>query len=400
MNPPAPAPASDQYRAFNVAVAAWFGAWGLQMLLFTWMLVGDLGLGAEQIGIAQMAMMVPAPLFLLLGGAVADRHDRRRLLIGLHLLSGLIAAGLGIAVWAGHLSYPLVLVFAVAMGTIQAFVFPARDALLSEVSGPNMLKAVAGVTIVQLGAQSLGSASGGLVELLGTPRALLVQAAVVWVGIPALARIHNARTPRPREPLRARELLEGLYEVLGSPTLRAAMLLTAGIGLFFMGPYFVAFPVMLRDTWQGTPAQLGLLQATFPFAAVLGTIVLFWRGSMQRKGRALLLAQTGGATCVFLVSTGVSYRTALGIALLWGICGAVFLNASRTLFQEAAPESHRARVLSIYNLGFMGAAAIGLPLAGFLTRALGAHGTFRVSAIAMASFLCVVALTTNIRNVR
>ncbi len=394
-----PASGGRQYRFFNVAVASWFGAWGLQVLLLTWMLVGELGLGAERIGIGQMALMLPAPLFLLFGGVTADRYDRRALLIGLHAIASLVAVGLALVVWNGGLSFSVVVGVAAIMGTIQAFVFPARDALLSQVAGANMLKAVAGATLVQLAFQSLGSASGGLVQLFGTPTVLLLQALLFLAAIPALLAIRRA-PPRPRERLDARELFAGVHEVFGSPVLRIPMLLTAGIGLFFIGPYFVAFPVMLRDTWQGTSAQLGLLQATFPFAAVLGTVVVFWRGAIRHKGRALLLAQAGGSACLLWISSGVSFRLALGISLLWGLCGAVFLNASRTLFQEAAPETHRARVLSVYNLGFMGAGAVGLPLAGLLTRALGPHGTFRLSALAMLAFLALVGLTTNIRNVR
>ncbi len=392
-------PTGRSYLLFNLAVASWFGAWGLQMLLITWMLVGELGLGAERIGIGQMAMMLPAPFLLLFGGVTADRHDRRRLLVGLHGLAALVSVGMAVLVGRGALSFAAVVGLALVLGMIQAFVFPARDALLSQVAGPNLLRAVAGVTIVQLGCQSLGSASGGLVAWVGTPTALVLQSLVFCAGIPALLRV-RAAPPRPREPLRASELFEGVHEVFGNPVLRVPMLLTAGIGLFFMGPYFVAFPVMLRDVWQGTPGQLGLLQATFPFAAVLGTLVVFWRGAIRRKGRALLLAQAGGALCLLSISTGVSYEVALGISLLWGICGAVFLNASRTLFQEAAPETHRARVLSVYNLGFMGAGAVGMPLAGAMTRALGPHGTFRVSALAMLGFLALVALTTEIRKVR
>jgi MFS family permease len=336
---------------------------------------------------------------LLFGGVTADRYDRRVLLVGLHGLAGVVALALAAAVWMGELSFPLVLVIAVLMGSIQAFVFPARDALLGQVAGSNILKAVAGATLVQLAFQSLGSASGALVEVMGTPAALVLEALLFWVGIPALMAIEPAPR-RPRERLRASELLEGVHEVFGSPVLRVPMLLTAGVGLFFLGPYFVAFPVMLRDTWHGSPAALGLLQASFPFAAVIGTLVVFWRGAIRRKGRALLLAQSGGAACLFFISTGVSFRVALAISLLWGLCGSVFLNASRTLFQQAAPETHRARVLSVYNLGLMGAGAIGLPLAGALTRWLGPHGTFRVSALAMLAFLALVGLTTQVRKIR
>ncbi len=390
----------SNYLLFNLGAATWFGAWGMQMLLITWLLVGELAVAPELVGMAQMALVLPAPIFLLVGGVTADRYDRRGLLIRLHAIAGAAALILAWIVWSGKLSYAAVVSYALALGTVQAFVFPTRDALLSQVAGSNMLRAVAGVTIVQFSLQALGSLSGGLLQNVGSATALALQGLLLFAGIAPLRSLPPAPPARPRTPLKAGDLVAGVREVFHSPVMRPPMFLTTGIGLFFMGPYFVAFPVMLRDHWHGTSTQLGLLQAMFPFAAVLGTCVVMWLGFISHKGRAMVLAQTGGALCLLWVSTGVSYQMALGIALLWGLCGSVFLNASRTLFQEKAPETHRARVLSVYNLGFMGAGAIGLPLSGYFTNWLGPHGAFRVAGVAMLLFLLIIATLADLRRVR
>lgn len=396
---PAPgAPLGRHYVAFNLSAATWFAAWGLQMVLFTWILVGELNVNPSRLGFAQFVLTLPAPLFLLVGGVTADRYDRRILLMGLHALAGLVALGLAFATYTGHLSYELVLLYALLLGTIQAFVFPSRDALLNQVAGTNMLRTVAGVTLVQFSLQAAGAMSGGVLQRFGTELGLACQGLLLLLGIFPLFAIPKVPL-RPREPLRLSEILAGIGEVFHSPVMRPPMILTAGIGLFFMGPYFVAFPVMVRETWGGAAEELGYLQAVFPIAVVIGTLLVLARGAIRRKGRALVLAQGGGALCLLAISTGVSFRAALGIALIWGLCGSVFLNVSRTLFQTSAPETHRARVLSVYNLGFMGAGVIGLPLAGVLTEYLGPHGAFRVGAFSMLLFLLVVSLATDLRRV-
>ena len=118
-------------------------------MLFSWLVVGELRAREELVGIAQLALVFPALSFLLVGGVVADRLDRRRLLVGLQLAAGALTAALAVTVWAGALTFWLVIAFALTIGTVSAFGFPARDALLYDVSGENLLRAVTGITLIQ-----------------------------------------------------------------------------------------------------------------------------------------------------------------------------------------------------------------------------------------------------------
>ena len=86
---------------YVAGVGAWFGAFGMQQVLFSWLVVGELRAEPRWVGIAQSASMVPSFLLILLGGALADRRDRRALLIRLHLLAGALAVGLVLAVASG-----------------------------------------------------------------------------------------------------------------------------------------------------------------------------------------------------------------------------------------------------------------------------------------------------------
>jgi len=149
------------YGWFIAGVSSWFTAVGMQSVLFSWLVVGELHAEAKWVGIAQSAMMLPSLLLILLGGAVADRHDRRSLLIILHLIATLFSASLVTVVVSGKLSLPVLLVYALSMGSVQAFVMPARDALLSEVAGANLMRAVTGLTLTQWGTQALGSLIAG-----------------------------------------------------------------------------------------------------------------------------------------------------------------------------------------------------------------------------------------------
>ena len=398
---PGPAPARG-YAWYVAGVGTWFGAFGMQQVLFAWLVVGELQAEARWVGVAQSASMIPSFLFILLGGALADRSDRRALLIRLHLFASALALGLVLAVAGEALSLALLIAYALCIGTVSAFVMPARDALLSEVAGENMMRAVTAMTLVQWSAQAAGALVGGSARWIGTVPALGLLVATYLAGAPTLARLAPAppRAGAPHAALRLADLGVGVREVLRSPQLRPVVILVAAVGCLFMGPMLVVLPLLIRDYYGGDVAQLGLLQMCFPIGTILGSMALLARGGLRRKGLAQLGALTFGCACLGAIGFGLPLWGTLVAVVLWGLGAAVFMNAGRTIFQEKAPAAQRGRVLSVYMLGFMGASGlVGAPLSGFLVGWIGPLATCFATSLAMLAVVAVVAATTEIRRV-
>jgi MFS family permease len=386
------------YRQFTFGTGMWFGGWGMLQVLFSWLVVGELQAREELVGLAQLALTFPALFFLLIGGAVADRVDRRRLLVGLQIAAGALAAALAVAVWVGALRFSVVIAFALTMGTVSAFGFPARDALLYDVAGRNLMRAVTGITLIQFVGQGAGQLLAGSARYLGSPITLALESLLFLVGALGFAWVAPSVSSQVRraEPVRLVELLEGIREVVRSPILRPAWLLAMGVGLFFAGPYFVVFPLLNREYFGGDVGELSLIYMTFPAGSILGLILLWRRGHVRRPGRAIALAQAIAALCLLVISAGIPFFPTLVAGAVWGVCGAFFISGTRTVFQANASDAHRARVLSVQMLGVLGAGTLGSPLAGFLAGALGALGAFTFCGIAMLAFVALVCLFTDI----
>jgi len=396
---PAPARGFPWYVA---GVATWFGAFGMQQVLFSWLVVGELHAEARWVGVAQSASMIPSFLLILLGGALADRRDRRALLIRLHLLASTLAVGLVLAVAGGALSLSLLIAYALSIGSVGAFVMPARDALLSEVAGENLMRAVTFMTLAQWSSQAAGALVGGSARWIGTVPALGLLAATYLAGAPTLARLAVAppRTGAPHAALRLADLGVGVREVLRSPLLRPIVILVAAVGALFVGPMMVVFPLLIRDYYGGDVAQLGMLQMCFPLGTILGSLALLLRGGIRRKGLAQIASLVAGSGCLGVVGFGLPLWGTLFAVVLWGMGAAVFMNAGRTVFQEKAPPGQRGSVLSVYMLGFMGASGlVGAPLSGFLVGWIGPLAACFATSAAMLAVVAVVLATTQILRV-
>jgi MFS family permease len=398
--PPEPSPsaagADPTFPWFVVSVGSWFGAFGLQSVLYSALLLKVLQETPQRIGFAMAALMLPPVFLLLLGGAVADRSDRRGLLTRLHLLATALVAGLAFAVYAGSLSYELLIAFALAIGCLTAFALPARDSLLSEVAGPNLMNSVVEMNMVQWGSQAVGSVIGTSTRWIGFAPALAVQAAILLVGAGALRRLRPAPPAHGHDapPLSIREVLAGAREVTASPLLRSPWLLVMAVGVLFIGPFQVAIPVMVRD-YYGNPDLLGLFFMTFPLGTILGSVVIRLRGGIRRKGRAQLYALSAGSLALAGVALGLPFWGALLLLCGWGFFGSVFMASGRTLFQENSPATHRGRILSVYTLGFMGSAPLGAALSGYLVATFGALGTCAICAAAMLGVVAATAAFSN-----
>jgi MFS family permease len=390
------------YRWFIAGVASWFAAWGMQMVMFSWLVVGELGAEPQWVGVAQTSTMLPSLLLLLVGGVVADRFDARRLLVGLHLVAGVPVLLLAWATHEHRLTLPVLIAYGLIMGTVSAFVMPARDALLSRVAGTDLMRAVTGMTAAQFGAQAAGNLMAGSARWLGSEPALALQTVLLVLGSIATLRV------TPGEPRRAMEstssvwsdVREGLRLVARTPQLRSPIVLVVAVGFLFLGPFLVVFPLMVRDHYQGGVAALSLVLMTFPIGTITGSLILRARGGVAAKGRAALLALACGATALAIVGSGPPFALMIAVTVCWGLAGSVFINCSRTLYQEAAPPTQRASVLAVYQLGFMGAAPLGSFSAGLVGAQIGPLGALQLFALGMFTLVALVSAFTNTASLR
>ena len=379
-------------------VALWHGAIGMQAVLFSWLVVGVLEAPAALVGLVQMAYAGPAMLLLLVGGTVADRVDRRRLLITAQATAALVVATLAALVAGGALSLPVLVAYAIAMGSLTAFVIPARDAILSDVAPGDLMRGATALTLAQFGAQALGALIAGSAQFLGVGTALGIQAALVAAAtIPAWGLPRS----RPAEPgVRARvdlsEVMAGLREVFRTPALRGPILLMSGVGLFLAGAYATLMPIVVRDHFRGDVAQLSLFMTTLQTGVAVGAVVLLVSGGVRRRGRVLALALGVSALPLLLIGSGVGFEVTLAAAAVWGLSVAAFQSVGRAIVQEAAPDAHRGRVLSVLTLVMMGGGVLGQPVSGLLAGWIGPLETLFLYGAAMLVFVTVVAAATRV----
>lgn len=385
------------YPWFAGGVASWFGAWGMQQAMFSWLVTDELQASPEWIGIAQMSTIVPAIALLLVGGATADRVGARRLLASLHGAATLPILLLASALALGRLSVGGLIAYGLAMGVVMAFSNPARDSLLSRVAGGDVMRAVTGATIVQFGAQALGALLAGAARWIGGPAALGVQALVMAAGGLATRRLPDVPVePRALGSTALREVTEGLRFVIATPGLRVVLVCLCGVGLLFMSSYLVLFPLMVRELYGGGVGRFALISALFPLGTIAGSVVILWRGGIRRKGRAMLVALACGGLALVVAGQGLSFPGFLAAILAWGLAGSVFMNCSRTLFQQAAPPERRARVLSVSQLGFMVTFPLGALMAGFAGGALGPLTALVLFGVGMMLLVAGVALLSTV----
>ncbi len=399
--PPGALRLNSPFAWFAGSLALWSTAAGMQQVLFSWLVIGELRASAEWVGTAQMFQSLPALLFLLVGGATADRRDRRRVLMVLHVAAAVAAGAMGFVVAAGALGMGVLVVYGLSWGTTQAFAQPARDALISDVAGGDLMRAITAATLIQFVAAAIGSRAAGWAAHLGTPVGLTIQAVVVLLGLLLLLPLPPT-PPHPSSRTRGgtvAAIRAGLREVWRSERLRPIALLVAADGLFFMGPFAVLCPLIIRDVYHGGVNDLAWVMMTLPLGTITGSLVVLLRRGVRHKGRVFLIALMGVALCLVALSAQPPLWGFMAIIFAWGVFHSLFFNTSRTLFQEAALASHRARILSIHSLGLLGMAPLSNLAAGFLGRLVGPGTACALAGSAMVIIVAVAWALTGVRRI-
>lgn len=384
---------------YFAGTASWFVNHGIQGVMFAWLVTIVLRESPQMVGVAQMAMLMPALLFMLVGGSLADRYGGRRVAVVAQAFSVVPVLGLLVVLAAGQLSFGIMIGFALMMGLAQAFVTPARDGLLNQVAEGRIQHTVVRVTMIQFSAMLIAFVVVGQTDLAGPVPVIAVQAIVLILGVLAMRRIPVA-APAHRRPDTGmwRDLsgsvATGLLTVMRSVPMRMVAIQNVAIGMFFMGSYIVTIPVAVRDIYGGSAADLAMLNAANAFGLALTSFLLSRLGHIRRPRRALLLAQALGAVALGTAGFGFGFPVFAACIFLWGGCGGIAMSMARSIMQEQAPYDQRGRVMAFFSFSLMGAGPFGALLAGAMAEWWGPGNALIAATCGMLTVLGILALAS------
>ncbi|MFM8355464.1 MAG: MFS transporter [Gammaproteobacteria bacterium] len=374
---------------------------GIQMVLHPWLVAVYLNESASRLGLLQMAGQLPMVLLILWGGLLGDRVDQRRLLIGLQTAMALPPLVMAALVQADLLVYGALLVWSFVGGCLGAFAQPARDALLNRVAGRDIQRVVTLAIGVQFGVQILGFGIGSLAERSGPAPLMVCQTLLMLVAVLATRRIPPQPGLAPAARGSAlRDIAEGLAIVWRSTTIRPAILLTFAVGVFFAGAYMVILPFMVRDLYGGSAGGIALVFGANMLGTCTTIFFLMRRGGLARPGRAMIIGSSISLTVLSLLMLELPAPAFYLVVYIWGLCGGISMTMSRAIVQEASPESHRARVLSVYSLGMMGGMPLGSIVQGACVDAFGVRAAVLLPVVGMAIVIVLIVARTRLWSVR
>ena len=320
----------------------------MQSVAVGWQLYALTG-SAFDLGLVGLAQFAPTVLLTLIVGQVADRYDRRGVVIVCHLVEGGATAALAVGTLAGWLARDGILAVLVVIGAARAFENPARASLLPRLVPLTALsRAIASVTSAGQMARIVGPALGGALVGLGVPTAYLAVTALYLLGAVLVAMVKDTHPARPREALSPESLFSGVAFILRQRLLLGLM----SLDLFavMLGGATALLPIFARDILGTGPWGLGLLRAA-PAIGALGMSLGLARRPVERNAGPILY----GSIVVFGVATivfGLSRHLTLSLIALAVLGGADLLSViiRQSLVQLRTPDGMRGRVSAVHSL--------------------------------------------------
>jgi MFS family permease len=361
----------DYRLLWSGAFLSSLGTW-TQDVALAWLIHTRMG-DPFYLGLRSFAADAPLVAFMLVGGAVADRVDRRYILLTSQILQMTFAAVLGFLYVTGHLGIAPILVLAFFTGLAQSQSAPTYQAVLTSVVPPAQIPNAVALNSLQFNlSRMIGPVIAGLLLARGGTLSCFVVNVVSFLAV--IIAIWRIRLPPPVAPAEkqtlARSLGDGLRFVCGTPRLR--LLTTLAAAASFLGfPLVTYLPVIAGDVLHTGAGGYSLLLSSFGAGAIVGAVATAQRGQAAGRGRLLLIAFViYGVTSL---CAAFSRHQSLSMALLFvaGIAVVTGYSTLNSLVQENAPAALKGRVLSIYGLAFRGGQPLGALLAGLLVRSLG-----------------------------
>jgi predicted MFS family arabinose efflux permease len=337
---------------------SWVGDW-MDLVALNWAVLVLSG-SALQLGLINACRLVPVFALSLPAGVLADRFDRRRLLLWLQ--SGTMALTFVIgALVALRGSFFLFALVVAARASLSAMVLPIRSALLPALVPPGALaSAVASQTAVMSLSRIIGPALGGALLLLVPIEGVFWVNGTSFLAVLWTLAAVKAGGAAPVGHDRPRSGLGEAVAYLRQDGAVRSLLILAVVPMIFGFPYTSLMPLFARDLLHLGPAGLGALLAVAAAGALAGSVWLSLPGCRGRAGRTMVIATLGFGLSLLAFTAARTLPLALGAIFLTGLAGQVYRTTNRATLQDKVPDRLRGRILSIalMDRGFIPVGAV------------------------------------------
>ncbi len=378
------------YRDFRVlwigAFISTIGTW-TQRVAQSWLVLTIAGpASAFYLGLDSFLGELPILLFTLIGGVVADRYDRRHLLIASQLVQMTTAFTLAALVYTNQIQIWHVLMLSVTAGIAQAFGGPAHQSLLPTLVGKQHLPNAIAFNSIQFNlARVIGPLiAGQTLAAFGMVACFGLNGLSFVAVIAALASLHVKHVPSSAPRHMHNELKGGLNHVRDNPALIGLAIL-GFCGTFLGSPLLTFLPLFARNVFNGGVTEYTHMMAFAGAGAVTGALVVAWLGKFQHMGRTLLTIQiVFGLLLVTFASTRILLLNDL-LLFAAGACMVMLFAMLSSLVQLNAPDAMRGRVMSIYMVAFRGGMPLGSLAGGWIATYAGAPAVLTVNGLLLTA---------------
>ncbi|HSK74552.1 MAG TPA: MFS transporter [Pyrinomonadaceae bacterium] len=360
------------------------GTW-MQTIAQSWLVYRLTG-SVVLLGLIAFASQIPVFLLAPIGGAIADRYNRQRILLFTQTWAMIFAFILAFLTLTETIQVWHLFVIAVCFGIANAFDIPTRQAFAVDMVGKeDLINAIALNSTLFNGARIVGPAIAGvLIGWVGEALCFFINATSYFAVLTSLLLMKIKIEIRPKTGSTFSNIVEGFSFVVKNSPIRSLLLLLGLVSLMGM-PYAVLMPIFAGKILGGGSSTLGYLMGASGFGAVSAALLLASRKEVFGLGRWVAFASSGLGFSLILFSFSENFWLSLLLLIPVGFSMMTQMSSSNTLIQSMVPDELRGRVMSVYSMMFMGMAPLGALMAGSLAGILGAPNT-----VALGGAVCIL----------
>ena len=355
----------------------------------TWMqsvaqglLVLELTGSGTQLGLVTALRSIPVLAFGAMGGVIADRYPKRKILYASQTMAGLLGLTLGILVATGEVQMWMVDILAVLLGFVSVVDNPTRQSLILELVGPDQIRNAVSLNSTEVNlARVIGPTLAGiLVSTVGLAACFIVDGLSYFAVIVVLMRMREDEMFLGQTVTRARgQLREGFAYAWANLPVRKTLIMMAIIGTFTY-EFNVILPIFAEFTFDSGPSAYAAMTAAMGLGAVVGGLSV--AGRVRTSQWSIVISAALFGCSVLLTALAPTLYVAVGLLLVVGYFSISFTTMGNSTIQLATDPTMRGRVMALWTVSFLGTTPIGGPIIGAIGEHIGARWGLLVGGVA------------------